>query len=67
MSSASVLNTNGAGGAIVSKSQVMNGGNVNSIRNRAENVNMDIQTGPGMISRGGNILINEFLQREKKN
>lgn len=66
MSSASVLNTAAVAGA-VSKSQVMKGGHGTSVRNRAENVNMDIQTGPGMISRGGNILINEFLQRERKN
>ena len=37
-------------------------------RSRGENTNAEsMQGGPNVINRGGNILINEFLQRERKN
>ena len=56
MSSGSVLNTHGIG--MVNPSS---GANTSNIRHRSEHVNnAEFHTGPSMISRGGNILINDL-------
>ena len=56
-----MLNTHGIG--MVNPGS---GANTSNIRHRSEHVNNnEFHTGPNMISRGGNILINDFLKRER--
>lgn len=67
------LTTQQSKSQLMSKNGTTNGtANSNSVRGRAayqedHDPNQQAQTNGGMITRGGNVLINEFLQRERRN